>query len=136
MIEASMLALRVAIRNALHSDIDLATRLGSDFVVDEATAERSPPYIAFGDMRSRDWSTASDKGAEHSVVIEVWSRHRGVNDALEVGERIAAILDDAPLAIAGFHLVLMRHQATETARRDKGRLASARLTFRALVQAE
>ncbi|MGE3246409.1 MAG: DUF3168 domain-containing protein [Beijerinckiaceae bacterium] len=134
MIASATLALRKAVREVLIADQGLAARLGGARIYDEAPAQVEPPYVAFADVRTRDWSSASGSGAEHFLALEIWSKHRGVLECLEIAGLIEGVLDDAPLQVEGRHLVLIQLQSTETIRRDKGRLALARVTFRALTE--
>lgn len=133
MIADDALALRNAVRNRLQSDVGLTARLGSAFVFDEAPDTAQNPYITFGMVRSRDWSTASEAGSEHFLVIEVWSAHHGTSECLDITALVAAALDDPPIPLSGRTVVLLRQISLETVRRDRGRLIAARLTMRALI---
>lgn len=135
MIAEDVMALRTAIRNQLQADVALINRLGSSFVYDEAPPTAQKPFIAFSAVRSRDWSTSTDTGTEHFVTLDIWSTHHGVSECLDIDARVTDALVDAPLPMTGKKLVLLHQIALETVRRDRGRLAAARLTLRALVDA-
>ena len=130
-----VVALRKAIRLRLIADATLLARLGGPNVFDEAPREAIPPYVAFGDAGLRDLSTVSDHGAEQFAVLHVWSLQRGLREALEIGDRISALLDDAALALEGHRLVNLRLVSLETKREGNGRFARASLRFRAVTEA-
>jgi hypothetical protein len=91
--------------------------------------------VLFSETRLRDWSTAEGHGAEQLIALSVVSVERGVAEALAIGERIVALLDEAPLALDGHHLVDLRHQGSETRREQNGRFARVDLRFRATTEA-
>ena len=67
---SSVVSLRKALHAALAADAALAALLGGARIHDEAPRGAEPPYLTFGDARARDWSTGTDKGAEHALVID------------------------------------------------------------------
>jgi hypothetical protein len=129
--EAS-LAVRHAIRGALLADATLIARLGGSRIFDEVPEKIGHPYVVFGDERVRDWSTSSDTGSAHTLNVEIWSRHRGLHECLEIAALVEAVLEQA-LPVPGFNLVQLRVETIETSRRDRGRLALARLRVLAVV---
>ncbi len=131
---APAIALRKAIHAALAGDAGLAAALGPGHVYDEAPREATPPYVTFGDLQSRDWSTASDHGAEHFIVVNAWSAQRGTREALAIADCVRALLDDQPLALDGWHLVNLRFVQLETRRENNARYARASLRFRAVTE--
>lgn len=129
------IALRKAIRDHLLADATLASLLGGARVFDEAPRGTEPPYVTFGDARARDWSTATDIGAEHAIVLDAWSSQHGAREALAIAERARELLDDAALTPTGHHLVSLRFVQLETRRENQGRFARASLRFRAVTEA-
>ena len=130
-----VVALRKAIRISLLANGPLVARLGGANVFDEAPREAIPPYVAYGDSLARDWSSASDRGTEQFVILNVWSIQRGLREALDIADMIASLLDDQPLALTGHHLVNLRLLALETRREANGRFARASLRLRAVTEA-
>ena len=130
-----VIALRKAVRAVLLADAALLAALGGPSVYDEAPREAGPPYIAYGDSLARDWSTASDRGAEQFLVVEVWSVQRGLREALDLAARVTALLDDQALALEGHRLVNLRLVAMETRRELNGRFVRASMRFRAVTEA-
>jgi hypothetical protein len=134
MIAESELLLRKAIVLALRSDVDLVSRLGGPKIYDEGSTPTQMPYVVFGDSRAKDWSTASDQGAEHALALDVWSEHRGVSEVLEISALIATALSAAALSVPGYRIILLSQQSIETRRQNSGRHARARLMFRITIE--
>ena len=132
---SSVLALRRAIRSALLEDSALTQLLGGAHVFDEAPPGAPTPRIAFSDMQSRDWSAQGVPGAEQLLVLTVWSGVRGARAALDIADRIVALLDEAPLELAGHRLIDLRFVALATRREQNGRYARADIRFRATTEA-
>lgn len=130
-----VVALRKAMRAALLADPALNAALGAPAIYDEAPREAKPPYVTFGDALSRDWSTGADTGAEQFVVLNIWSTQRGLHQALDIADRVRALLIDAALTLDGHHLVNLRLVSIETKRDNNGRFARASLRLRATTEA-
>ena len=128
-------ALQEAVFSALAGDAALAALIGGAHVYDGAPRNAEAPYVHLGEINARDWSTATEAGAEIEFEVVAWSRAPGQSETLAVAERVRVLLHDAALALAGWRLVNLRHIATETARvgKPEGRRATAR--FRAVVEA-
>ncbi len=129
-----VLALRRAIRAALLADAALTGLLGGARVYDEAPPGAPTPRIAFSDAQSRDWSAQASQGAEQMLVVSVWSGARGTREALDIADRVVALLDEAPLALAGHRLIDLRFVALATRREQNGRYARADIRFRATTE--
>lgn len=99
-----VLALRAAIRAACLGDAPLAT-LMDRAIHDEAPRAAQAVYATFGDVALRDASTSTERGHEQDFAILVWSKRASAASGLAAAERLARILDDARLALAGHRLV-------------------------------
>mgnify|MGYP003377525631 CR=1 FL=1 len=129
-----VLALRRALLAALTADAALVALLGGAHVYDEAPPGAPTPRVTFADVQHRDWSAQLSRGAEHIVVLTVWSGARGTREALEIADRVIAILDEAPLTLVGHALVDLRFVALATRREQNGRFARADIRFRATTE--
>lgn len=127
--------LRRAIRSVLLADTTLVSLLGGAKVYDDTPSGTPAPYVVFADTQWRDWSATLSRGAEQVFVLSVWSTQRGVREALDIGERIVELLDEAPLILAGANLVDLRFMQLETKRDGTGRFARANIRFRATTEA-
>jgi len=129
-----IIALRKAIRTRLLADAALVASLGGEKVFDEAPRGADPPYALFAEAQMRDWSAQLSPGAEQFLTLSVISTQRGLLEALDIGQRIAALLDEAPLVLEGHTLVDLRFGAMETRREQNGRFARVNLRFRATTE--
>jgi hypothetical protein len=130
-----ILALRQAILAAAQADPDLAALMGgATRLYDEPPRAAEPVYAVFGDVSAEDASTSSERGHEQDLALVVWSREGSARSGLEAAERLAAILDEAPLALAGHRLANLRVTSIAADRdRDTG-LARATLRLRAVTE--
>ena len=83
-------------------------------------------------MTSR--STGSDRGHEQSATIVVWAREGSARSALLAAERIASLVDGAPLALAGHRLVSLRIADMDVRREGGTNLAHVTLHLRAVTE--
>lgn len=127
-------ALRKAVKAALAAHAGLTAELGGPKIYDEAPRGTAAPYVTFGDGQWRDWSTATERGGQQTLVLDVWTDHRGARKALAVAEQLAVALDGAALVLDGHRLVDLRLDAMDTRREGAGRLARASLRFRATTE--
>ena len=130
-----VLSLRRAIIDAAAADAELRALMGGLLrLYDEPPRAAEPVYAVFGDVKAADWSTDLDRGHEQDLSIVVWSERGGARAALAVAERLAAILDDAPLPTQAHSLVNLR--VTELAcERDKDSgLTRVTLRLRAVTE--
>jgi hypothetical protein len=132
---SAILALRRAILAALVADSTLTGLLGGAHVYDEAPLGAPFPRVAFVEAQHRDWSAQSSRGAEQMIVLTIWSAARGTREALDIADRIVALLDEAPLQLDGHVLIDLRFVALATRREQNGRLARADIRFRATTEA-
>ncbi|MBM3552718.1 MAG: DUF3168 domain-containing protein [Alphaproteobacteria bacterium] len=128
-----VVALRKAIRAYLFADAGFAAALGEK-LYDEAPRGMEPPYALFADAQLRDWSADLSPGAEQFFTIGVASTTRGLSEALELAQRIAGLLNEAPLVLQDHRLIDLRFQSIETRRDQNGRIARVNLRFRATTE--
>ena len=126
-------ALRKVVRTALLADSLVAARLNQG-VYDEAPRHAVLPYVCFGDVMLRDWSTGSDRGLEHQFTLDIWSAGPGSIETIEIADVIVDALGRASLQPQGFALIDLRFVSFETRRESNGRMARGRLRFRAVTE--
>lgn len=130
-----VLSLRAAIVARCAADPALATLMdGSGAIHDEPPAGAEPVYAHFGDADLADWSTGSDTGHEQRIAIVVWARPGSAASAIAAAERIAALLHDAPLALAGHRLVQIRVESAAHERDDETDLLRVTVRLRAVTE--
>src|SRR5947199_9970375 len=102
---ASSLALQRAMRARLIAHAPLLALLGGPAIYDDVPQGTREPYVSFGDIATRDWSTKGDRGEEHFATLHVWSRQRGKKEAYDISAEIDAALDGAALTLDGHRLI-------------------------------
>ena len=135
MTASPILALRAAIRAAAAADTTLAGLMGGSVkLYDEPPRGEPPLYALFGDVASRDWSDTGGRGHEQEASLVVWSRPGSAASGLKAAERLAALLDDAALALDGHRLVHLAVTTVESARDRETNLARVTVRLRAVTE--
>src|SRR5256714_14768693 len=127
-------ALRAAIHDALAADGALTALLGGPKVYDEPPRGAAFPYVTLGDARVSDFSCGSEPGEEHQITLHGWSRQGGHREAHLIAGALLQALDDAPLTLAGHHLVNLRFALADVRRDKDGRTYHALVRFRAVTE--
>lgn len=130
-----ILSLRAAILARCAPDADLAALMGGEVRLhDEPPRAAEPVYAVFDAAEARDASVDLSRGHEQDVAIVVWAKPGSARTALEAAERMAALLDEADLPLAGHRLVNLRVASLACGRDDKTGLARATLRLRAVTE--
>ena len=127
-------ALRAAIHDVLVADGALTALLGGPKIYDEPPQSAAFPYVTLGEGRVSDFSTASDPGEEHRLILHAWSRQGGHKEAHMIAGALLQALDDAPLAPAGHRLINLRFATADIRRESDGRTYHALVRFRAVTE--
>lgn len=127
------LALQKAIFAALVADAGVGALIG-DRIYDAAPRNAVFPYVEVGDAALVDWSTGTEDGAEHRVVLHAWSRTRGKAECYAVMDAVRSALHDAPLTLDGHALVSLRHEFGDARRDPDGITFHGVLRFRAVTE--
>lgn len=125
---------QTAVFTLLEGDSALAGLLGSGKIYDQTPAHVAFPYVTFGRTSSFDWDTATERGTEQIFTLHAWSKRQGKKEVLAIMARIAALLDDATLALATHHLVALRLEASDTRFDDDQAVHHGAMRFRALIE--
>lgn len=102
------LDLQTALRSRLLSSPGVTFVLGPDAVFDEVPQGTPFPYLYMGDIETRDWSTQTRRGHEHTIGLHIWSDYHGRKEALNIIEAVDAALDGAALPLADHSLISMK----------------------------
>jgi hypothetical protein len=127
-------ALLQAIHQTLANDAALAAIVGTDGIRDRLLPRAKLPCVVFGEMETRDFSTASEAGEEHLLVLEIWSDGEGRRQAQEIAGLVHGLLHDAALALDGAVLVNLQQVGTRTRREPKTKFYLAEMRFRAMTE--
>jgi hypothetical protein len=132
---APALALRAAIHARCVADALLAGLMGGLVrLYDEPPHGAQPVYALFDAAETRDWSSSSDRGHEHLLALAVWALPGSAASALAVAARLATLLDDAPLGLAGHRLVHIAVTAIESGRDPETGLTRVVVRLRAVTE--
>jgi hypothetical protein len=130
-----VLALRAAILVRLAADAELASLMGGAVRLhDEPPRGAEPVYAVFGPADAKDWSSDGSRGHEQDAAIVVYAKPGSALSGLQAAERIAALLDDASLALSGHRLVALRVAAFASDRDQRASLARATVHLRAVTE--
>ena len=130
-----ILALRRAILDRAAIDAELIGLMGGSLrLFDEPPRAAPAIYALFGDVKAADWSTDFDRGHEQDLSLVVWAERGSARDALAAAERLAAIVDDAPLALDGHRLINLRVTEIASGRDKDSQLIRATIRLRAVTE--
>lgn len=116
----AVIAVRRAIQARLVADATLGTLLGGARIYDEPPRAASGPYVVYGDVEARDWSSSTELGCEQAIEIVIWAPRGGETSvALTIAGRVGTVLHDAPLALTGHRLVQLRQTGLDLRRDGK-----------------
>jgi hypothetical protein len=90
--------------------------------------------VTLGETRIVDFSTGSEPSEEHQLTLHAWSRQDGHREAHLVTGALMQALDNAPLILAGHHLVNFRFAVADVRREADGRTYHALVRFRAVTE--
>ena len=126
--------LQKAIYAVLVDDVALVALLGSGRVYDDVPRGAPFPYVTFGPSTTRDWSTGTERGAEHLLTLRTWSKAGGEKETHEILEAVRAALHETSLSLDGHRLVSLRHEMSDTTRGADGETYQGVARFRAVTE--
>lgn len=127
-------ALQKAVHAALTADAAVVGLLGGPQVFDDVPQQTAFPYVTLGQSTERDWSTATEDGAEHVLTLHVWSKRAGRKETREIMEAVRGALHDQALAVGGHRLVNLRHEFSEARRDADGETYHGIVRYRAVTE--
>ncbi|WP_457108418.1 DUF3168 domain-containing protein [Methylobacterium sp. P5_C11] len=130
-----LLALRAGMIARFGADPALAALLGGRVrLYDEPPRGTLPVYALFGDAEIQDDSVDGSERHRHRHAIVVIARPGSVRTALDAAERMAALLQDVAMPLAGCRLVTLRVRAIAAHRDARTGEARATLTVEAVTE--
>jgi hypothetical protein len=118
----------------LQQSAALTATLGAGRIFDAVPYNQPFPFAVIGEMTSTDWSTGTEQGAEHSLVLHIWSRSGGKKQTFEAASAIFDALHEAAFPLEGHGLVNLRHQSTDVRRAEDGETFHGVMRFRAVTE--
>ncbi|MCJ2135345.1 DUF3168 domain-containing protein [Methylobacterium sp. J-026] len=130
-----LLAFRAGLIARFTPDAALAALLGGRVrLYDEPPRGALPVYALFGDAEIQDDSVDGAERHRHSHDVAVIARPGSVRTALDAAERMAALLADAAMPLAGCRLVTLRVRAIRVHRDARTGEGRASLTVDAVTE--
>ncbi len=126
--------LQKATYQALKADSALTSLLGANWLYDDVPQDAEFPYVVIDQMRLNDWSTGSERGSEHILMLHIWSRYRGKREIHEIADAIRVALDDVELTLDDNRLINLTHQYSDLKRDEDGETWHGVMRFRAVTE--
>jgi hypothetical protein len=127
-------SLQKALFAALTADATLLVLLGGPRIYDDVPQASAFPYISFGPLTARDWSTATDTGSEHAITLNVWSQAKGRAQVHEIMAAARDALHGQSLTLDGHRLINLRHELSDARRSSDGETYHGTARFRAVTE--
>ena len=128
----------LAVQSALHKHLvaneTLTAILEGAYLYDDVPRNAEPPYVTFAEASCFDWSTGTEQGCEHLLVLNAWSKYRGRKQVLEIASAIEGSLSRVPNFIEDHALINLTHESTEVSKDVPSGLFLARITLRAITE--
>jgi hypothetical protein len=86
-------------------------------------------YLTMGDETVADWSTATDRGARHTVTLVVHAPRHGFAEAKQAAAAVSDVVLDAPLAPSRGRVVDSRFIGARTRRTESNALRQVEMRF-------
>ncbi|WP_088348505.1 MULTISPECIES: DUF3168 domain-containing protein [Rhodomicrobium] len=124
--------LQKTVYTALAADAQL-TALIDTGLYDHVPQNAAFPFVVIDQMQLRDWSTGTERGSEHVLMLHVWSRQEGKREAYAIADAVREVLDGAELTLDDNRLVNLAHQFSDLKRDPDGETYHGVLRFRAMT---
>lgn len=126
--------LQKSVYATLAANVPLSNLLGTERLYDAAPQNATFPYVVIDQMQVRDWSTGSERGFEHTLLLHIWSRYEGRREIYEIGDALRAALDGTELSLENHRLVNLTHQYSDLKRDEDGKTLHGIVRFRATTE--
>lgn len=103
-------------------------------VYDEPPVNPTFPYVTLGPCQVLPDKADCIDGVIAYPVVDVWSQDPGFNEAKSITKDILAALDDQPLTVDGFDVIVFEFERVDYLRDPDGLTRHAAITFHALIQ--
>ena len=125
------IALQSAVYTALSGYAPL-TAIASVF--DDVPQGSSYPYVVIGDDTFSDRSTDTNLGRRCSIVVHVWSEHRGKEETKIIQGHVSDALERANLTYSGYNFVTVDFDSSDSFLDADGKRRHGVQTFTCLIE--
>lgn len=105
-----------------------------DRVLDEPPANPIFPYITLGQCQVLPDKADCIDGVAAYPVVDIWSQEKGFVELKTITKAVLALLDDQPLQVPGFAVVVFEFESVNYLRDPDGLTRHAAITFHSLIQ--
>lgn len=105
-------------------------------VFDHVPENIDHPYVVIGEAIETPDNSHTEFGRETVITLHVWSKFRGMSEALKVVRRIIDLLDHQPLVVEDHHHVATRYEFSQTLRDPNPDLRHIPVRFRVTTEKE
>ncbi len=129
---STLIELQKAVYTRLHDDTTLMGMVNGVF--DSVPQGTNFPYVAFGAVKTKDWSTIGTSGVQVMLEVQAWSRERGRAECANILQRVHDLIHRANLTVTGRTLVDIYFTESEIRQENDGLTFRGVITFRANLQ--
>lgn len=104
-----------------------------DRVYDEPPVNPVFPYITLGDCQVLPDKSECIDGAIAYPIVHVWSQDPGFTETKTITKAVLALLDDQPMTIPGFDVIVFEVEDIHYLRDPDGLSRHAPITFHAII---
>ena len=126
--------LEATIHARLIADTDLTDLLGGAKVYAQAPRKASFPYVTLTVALSRDWSTGTEDGQDHRLILTVWTAMNHRDQLAALLDRLSILMQMEGLTLPNHHLVNLRSQSCEIRADPSNRALQGLLQMRAVTE--
>jgi hypothetical protein len=105
-----------------------------DKVFDEPQVNPLYPYVTLGPCQVLPDKADCIDGVKAYPVIDVWSQEKGFAEVKTIVKAVMALLDDHPMTLVGFTVVVFEFETVHYLRDPDGLTRHAAITFHSLIQ--
>jgi len=103
-------------------------------IFDNVPEGQAFPYVQIGHDEPKDWSTATFRGYDVSLVVETFARGRGELETKQYMDEVHRLLDRAELAMSGQQMILCVYDTGRVDTEPDGVTFHGTQRFRTLIQ--
>lgn len=127
-------ALEQALFDHLASRSDLVTKLGGKHIYAEPNRNAAFPYITLAIGPTRDWSTGTEQGESHRVILHIWGNSDAQEAIRTIQNDVMTALHDITLSLTRHNLINLTFELADLRPDRKNRLLQGILQYRAVTE--
>jgi hypothetical protein len=105
-----------------------------DKVYDEPPVNPTYPYVTLGECQVLPDKADCIDGVIAYPTVHAWSQEKGFAEVKSIAKAILALLDDQPMSLPGFTVVVFEVESVNYLRDPDGLTRHAAITFHSLIQ--